>query len=133
MKSIKPGRFNSGQNIVGTIVGIVFIIFWTVSAVSMGAPIIFPVFGIGMLIMMIIELVKNVHNLTNKNRFSEFDIVDSTEEPDPWNRQFHDENNTNPDRQADRTPWGGMYCPDCGTQLAPDFEYCPKCGRKLPY
>ena len=130
MKSIKPGRFNSGQNIVGIIIGIVFVIFWTVSAVSMGAPIIFPVFGAGMMIMLIIELVKNIHNLTNKNRYSEFDIVDSTEEPDPWNEKFYQEQT---DENFTPEEVNSLYCPYCGVKIAHDFEYCPKCGKKLPF
>ena len=88
MKSIKPGRYNSGQGIIASIIGIVFAVFWTVSAVSMGAPIIFPVFGAGFVILMITELVKNIHNFTNRNRYSEFDIVDDTEELDPFNRRM---------------------------------------------
>lgn len=135
MKSIKPGRFNSGQNIVGTIIGIIFVIFWTISAVSMGAPIIFPVFGGGMLIMLVLELVKSIHNFTNKNRYSEFDIVDSTEEPDPWNQRYsqaydYTEPEYNYDAQDGEST---IYCPYCGVKLAPDFEYCPKCGKKLPF
>lgn len=130
MKSIKPGRFNSGQNIIGVIFGIVFVIFWTGTAVSMGAPVIFPVFGIGMLIMLIIELVKNIHNFTNKNRYSEFDVVDSTEEPDPWNEKFYQEQ-TYADFNTEETEM--LYCPYCGMKIAHDFEYCPKCGKKLPF
>lgn len=135
MKSIKPGRYNSGQGIIGSVIGMIFAVFWTITAASMGAPIIFPVFGIGFIILMITELVKNVHNFTNKNRYSEFDIVDSTEEPDPWNEQFLEEDKgTYPAEDENAgAPRGGMYCPYCGTEQAPDFEYCPKCGRKLPY
>ncbi len=88
MKSFKPGRYNSAQGVAASIFGIIFAIFWTVMATKMGAPIIFPVFGIGFIIMMITELVKNVHNVTNENRYSEFDIVDSSEEQDPWNRKI---------------------------------------------
>ena len=77
MKSIKPGRFNSGQGIIGAVFGIIFAIFWTIMAASSGAPIIFPVFGIGFIVLMVTELIKNVHNFTNKNRYSavEFSIV----------------------------------------------------------
>ncbi|MBQ3009000.1 MAG: zinc ribbon domain-containing protein [Oscillospiraceae bacterium] len=128
MKSIKPGRYNSGQSVLGAVFGIIFVIFWTVSAVRMGAPVIFPVFGVGMLIMLITELVKSWHNATSKNRYSEFDIVDSREEPDPWEEKFTGEIPLSQDVAEEV-----MYCPYCGAKLAPDFEYCPKCGRKLPY
>lgn len=135
MKSIKPGRFNSGQGIIGAVIGLVFAIFWTITAASMGAPIIFPVFGIGFIILMVTELIKNIHNFTNKDRYSEFDIVDSGEEPDPWNSRFEqtDEYNSaeySGEAQADTDV---MYCPYCGVKISHDFEYCPKCGKKLPF
>ena len=62
MKSIKPGRYNSGQGIIGAVFGIIFAIFWIIMAASSGAPIIFPVFGIGFIVLMVTELIKNVHN-----------------------------------------------------------------------
>ena len=130
MKSIKPGRFNSGQGIIGAVFGIIFAIFWTIMAASAGAPIIFPVFGIGFIVLMATELIKNVHNFTNKNRYSAFDIVDSTEEPDPWNEKFHSQQ-TDMDSSTENEE--SIYCPYCGTKLAADFEFCPKCGKKLPF
>ena len=64
MKSIKPGRYNSGQGIIASIIGLVFAIFWTYTAATMGAPVIFPIFGIGFIILMVTELIKNIHNFT---------------------------------------------------------------------
>ena len=130
MKSIKPGRFNSGQGIIGAVFGIIFAIFWTIMTASVGAPIIFPIFGIGFIVLMVTELIKNVHNFTNKNRYSAFDIVDSTEEPDPWNKKFHS-HQTDMDFYTENKE--SIYCPYCGAKLAPDFEFCPKCGKKLPF
>ena len=133
MKSIKPGRYNSGQGIIASIIGIVFAVFWTVSAVSMGAPIIFPVFGAGFVILMITELVKNIHNFTNRNRYSEFDIVDDTEEQDPFNQRMYGEDYTERYPQTSENSVDAEYCPYCGGRIADDFEYCPKCGKKLPF
>ena len=130
MKSIKPGRFNSGQGIIGAVFGIIFAIFWTIMTASVGAPIIFPIFGIGFIVLMVTELIKNVHNFTNKNRYSAFDIVDSTEEPDPWNEKFCSQQ-TDMDFYTENKE--SIYCPYCGAKLAPDFEFCPKCGKKLPF
>ena len=133
MKSIKPGRYNSGQGIIASIIGIVFAVFWTVTAVSMGAPIIFPVFGAGFVILMITELVKNIHNFTNRNRYSEFDIVDDTEEPDPFNQRMYSEDYTEIYARTTENSMDAEYCPYCGGRIADDFEYCPKCGKKLPF
>ena len=133
MKSIKPGRYNSGQGIIGAVFGIVFAIFWTVMAASSGAPIIFPVFGIGFIVLMVTELIKNVHNFINKNRYSSFDIVESTEEPDPFNRRMYGEDYTERYPQTSENSVDAEYCPYCGGRIADDFEYCPKCGKKLPF
>lgn len=130
MKSIKPGRFNSGQGIIRALIGVIFAIFWTIMAVSSGAPIIFPVFGIGVTVLMVTELIKNIHNFTNKNRYSEFDIVDSSEEPDPWNEKF---NSQQADMDFPAENEESLYCPYCGVKIAHDFEFCPKCGKKLPF
>ena len=128
MKSIKPGRYNSGQGIIASIIGLVFAIFWTYTAATMGAPVIFPIFGIGFIILMVTELIKNIHNFTNRNRYSEFDIVDSQQEPDPWNAQFHSAGTMSHTEEN-----GSMYCPYCGYRISREFEYCPKCGKKLPF
>ena len=85
--------------------------------------------------MLVLELVKSIHNFTNKNRYSEFDIVDSTEEPDPWNQRYSQAYDyTEPEYNYDvQDGESTIYCPYCGVKLAPDFEYCPKCGKKLPF
>ena len=101
MKSIKPGRYNSGQGIIASVIGVVFAIFWTATTISVGAPVIFPVFGAGFIILMLTELVKNIHNFTNRNRYSEFEIVDSTEEPDPWNERLYGEEDAVSDNGTD--------------------------------
>ncbi len=130
MKSIKPGRYNSGQGIIASVIGLVFAVFWTITATASGAPIIFPVFGAGFIILMITELVKNIHNFTNRNRYSEFDIVDSKQEPDPWNEKLYSEDGGS---YSNRNTGEYLYCPYCGVKIARDFEYCPKCGKKLPF
>lgn len=135
MKSIKPGRYNSGQGIIASVIGLVFAVFWTVTATVSGAPIIFPVFGAGFIILMITELVKNIHNFTNRNRYSEFDIVDSAQEPDPWNEKLYSEDRGDYGERntGDTFDSEYKYCPYCGVEIAHDFEYCPKCGKKLPF
>lgn len=91
MKSIKPGRGPSAMGAMGSIVAAVFGLIWTGAAVSMGAPIFFPLFGVVFVIMGIVQAVYNFKNATSENRYSEFDIVDSQEEPDPLSQRFHPE------------------------------------------
>lgn len=88
MKSVKPGRGPSAMGAVGAVVGVVFGIIWTVAAVSMGAPIFFPLFGLVFITIGIVQAVYNFINATGENRYSEYDIVDENEEPDPLNRRF---------------------------------------------
>ena len=132
MRSIKPGRGPSGMNFIGSIIVIVFGIFWTIMAASMGAPIFFPIFGVIFVIAGIAQAVYHFRNATGKNRYSSFDIVDSQEEPDPLDQQFGGDADTPVFR--DIPPAGAelRYCPYCGAKLGDGFTFCSQCGRKLP-
>lgn len=129
MKSVKPGRGPSAMGGFAAIIAVIFGIFWTITAASMGAPSLFPLFGILFIIMGIVSAVYNFKNATSENRYSSFDIVDSTEEPDPFNERFGF------DSAADDPPFDSgelRFCPYCGAKLGSDFEFCGKCGRQLP-
>ena len=129
MKHIKPGRGPSAMGAFGSIIAVVFGVFWTVMAASMGAPIFFPIFGVLFIVIGIVQAVYNFKNATGKNRYSSFDIVDSAEEPDPWNERFGE----TPEAPGEHAqPGGARYCPYCGAETGAGFEYCAKCGRKLP-
>lgn len=126
MKSVKPGR---GPSMMGGIVSVcigVFGIIWTIAAASMGGGF-FALFGVVFVIIAIVQAVYNFKNATSKNRFSEFDITDSSEESDPFNDRFgvrsREENEFY--KQSDG------FCPYCGERTESDYLYCKKCGRKL--
>lgn len=130
MKSIKPGRGPSFMGGLSSVFGIVFGIFWTIMAVSMGAPFFFPLFGLLFIGIGVVNAVYSFKNATGEQRCSEYDIVDSSEEPDPWNRRFGA-------KQAEPSPTGATdggfaYCPYCGAKLGEGFAFCGKCGRPLP-
>ena len=76
MKHIKPGRGPSAMGALGSVIAVVFGIFWTVSAASMGAPISFSIFGVLFVIVGIVQAVYNFKNAAGKKRYSAFDIVD---------------------------------------------------------
>ena len=82
MKSIKPGRGPSAMGAMGSIIAVIFGIFWTIAAAH-GRALLFPLFGVLFIIMGIVQAVYNFKNATGEHRFSEFDIVDGAEEPDP--------------------------------------------------
>lgn len=132
MKSIKRGRGPSAMGAVVSLFAAVFGIIWTFAAASLGAPAFFCLFGVVFVILGIVQAIYNFKNATGENRYSEFDIVDSSEEPDPLDRHFR------PERSVETTPeedgGGGdfRFCPYCGARLGSGFEFCGKCGKRLP-
>ena len=128
MKSVKPGRGPSFMGGISSLFGIVFAIFWTVMAISAGAPFFFPLFGLLFIGIGIVNAVYSFKNAAGEHRYSEYDIVDSTEEPDPWDRRFDH------DRAPDTDDPAGdfAYCPYCGARLGEGFAFCGKCGREVP-
>ena len=133
MKSIKPGRGPSMMGGFGSVFGIVFGIFWTVLASSMTqgfglVGVIFPLGGVLFIIMGVVKAIYHFKHATGENRYSEFDITDDTEEPDPLNRQF----GSKPESTPDAPPSGSSFCPYCGAPVQNDFAFCRKCGKALP-
>jgi len=129
MRSIKPGRGPSMMGGFGAIIASIFGIFWTILAASAGAPFPFPLFGVLFVLVGVGQAVFHFKNATGKNRYSSFDIVGGSEEPDPLNQRFGEERPVQEDRN-DGTELN--FCPYCGAGLGADFEFCGKCGRKLP-
>lgn len=133
MKSIKPGRGPSAMSAISSIAAAVFGVFWIITAVSMGAPLIFPVFGIIFIVMSIAQAVYNYKNATSKNRFSSFDITDSGEESDPFNERFMEKTNDEVvENKAQALNTVSNFCPYCGAEVQDGFEFCRSCGKKLP-
>ncbi len=133
MKSIKPGRGPSAMDAMGSIIAVVFGIFWTIMASKSGAPIFFPIFGVLFIIIGIIQAFYHFKNATSANRFSEYDITDSTEESDPLQKMFGNNVDTNSVSSENMsTREGSNFCPYCGNKVNSDFEFCQKCGKKLP-
>lgn len=129
MKSVKPGRGPSAMGGFAAVIAVIFGIFWTIMAASMGAPGFFPLFGVLFIIIGIVNAVYNFKNATGENRYSAYDIVDSSEEPDPLNQHFGFDNA----EDAPEFDSGDFrFCPYCGAKLGADFAFCGKCGRQLP-
>ena len=134
MKSIKPGRGPSMMNGLGSVfVGILGVI-WTIGAASMGAPAFFSLFGIVFVGIAIVQAVYNFNNATSKDRFSEFDIVDETEESDPLQKLVHKKSDTDsmPKKGTSLDSQDSAFCPYCGAKLGEGFQFCSKCGNKIP-
>jgi hypothetical protein len=128
MKSIKPGRGPSAMNAVSEIGAAIFGIFWTVTTVKIGAPIIFPAFGILFIVMAVIGIIYNVKNTAGKNRMSMFDITENGEETDPIEKYIKKEGQ---DKEIFNASADVNFCPYCGKKLDQSYSYCPKCGKDL--
>ena len=127
MKSVKPGRGPSLLSAWGAAIVSVFGIFWTIMTASMGAPSIFPVFGVLFVLTGVIMVVYNLKNATSKRRYSAFDITDGGEEPDPLETRFGisgDDTTPRPNAEG--------YCPYCGAAAEEMYAFCRKCGKRLP-
>lgn len=131
MKSIKPGRGPSMMGGIGSVAAVLFGVIWTFAAASMGAPFFFPLFGLVFIGVGIANAVYSFKNATGDNRYSEFDIVDSGEEPDPLNERFGSRTASEPDGKPGE-PGEFTYCPYCGAKLGEGFAFCGKCGKALP-
>lgn len=132
MKSIKPGR---GPSMMGGIVGlfmIAFGIFWTVLAAQAGG--FFALFGVFWTGIAVVTTIYNFKNATGKNRYSEYDITDAQEEPDPFNERygFSREDYEMPEQTGHSEEGAHKYCPYCGNPVGEDFTFCNSCGKKLP-
>lgn len=110
---------------MGGVMGIfvaLFGVYWTILASRVGGP--FMLFGVFFVIVAIVQTVYNFKNATGKNRYSQYDITDETEETDPLNEKF---GNVKKEQRPD-----SEFCPYCGTVVAGDYTYCNKCGKRLP-
>jgi len=75
---------------VGSIVVVIFGVFWTILAASLTSSfpfgivgIIFPLFGLVFIILGVVQAIYHYKNATSKDRYSIIDIVDSGEVWDP--------------------------------------------------
>lgn len=132
MRSIKPGRGPSMMGGVASIFGALFGVFWTLTALSMGAPIFFCLFGVFFIVMAIVQAIYNFKNATSKNRYSAFDITDNQEEPDPFNQYFGESNYKEESFGFDENKGTSKFCPYCGAEVEKDYKFCNSCGKELP-
>ena len=130
MHSLKPGR---APSMLGGIAGLIvagFGVIWTISALSMGAPWPFALFGVFFILLAVVGAIYNFANATRRNRFSAFDVTSHHEEPDPLNQRF---GNPNPPAAAasPARKYPGRFCPFCGQAVTDESNYCPHCGKDI--
>ena len=119
MKSIKPGRGPSMMGGLGSIFAGVFGVIWTMAAVQMGAGI-FALFGVVFILFAVLQAVYQFKNATGENRYSEFDITEDGEEPDPLEKRMAPPSSP---AEENKEPGGG-FCPYCGAPAEKDYDFC---------
>lgn len=132
MKSIKPGRGPSAMGAVGSVGVGIFGIIWTIGAASMGAPVFFVMFGIVFVGLAIVQAIFHFKNATGANRMSIYDITDSVEEGDPFDKFIDKSNRQLREIHVEPENETYNYCPYCGNKVTDDsYKFCSKCGKKV--
>ena len=129
MRSIKPGRGPSAMGAMGSAFAIIFGVFWTIMAASMGAPIFFPIFGLIFIGMGAVQLIYHYKNATGKNRMSIVDITEDGEEEDPLEDLFGIDRDEKSAESRNLKGEGFAFCPYCGYKLDDVYRFCPSCGK----
>lgn len=130
MKSVKQGRESHFMSAVVSGLAVIFGLGWTFFVMSSGGGA-FGLFGLVFVLIGILNVIRGLRGAFSKNRPSEYDIMDSDEEPDPWNERFGNRYQTT-DFSANDTYGKNEFCPFCGAAVGDNFEFCNKCGKKLP-
>lgn len=137
MYGVKPGR---GPSLIGGIGGIVFIILAIAmleSVASRGAPSVFVLFLVGMIVVGVITTVYNFWVAITRNRPSTFDVTRGDEEIDPIAKALghgpKDETTSHEAPRDERKPrrFAGDFCPFCGKKVEGEFDFCPHCGKDI--
>lgn len=123
------------MSFIGSVIGIIFGVFWTILAASFTAPfgiigIIFPLFGVLFIVLGVVQAIYHYKNATSKDRYSIIDIVDSREEGDPADNWI--KNKDGSETEAQNNIYSEInYCPYCGARVSSDYAFCPKCGKSI--
>lgn len=127
MYSIKPGRGPAAAGIFMGVVIAAFGVVFTASAMSMGAPPLFLLFGVVFVVVALGQAVFSGYNAFARSRMSVYDITGPGEEPDPL-----DPRRRSPGSPAAPPPLPGehptAFCSHCGSKFDPGDNFCSSCG-----
>ncbi|MCH4887493.1 hypothetical protein EZV73_07915 [Acidaminobacter sp. JC074] len=122
MRNMRQDNRSPVVKMLSAAFGIVFAFFWTGTAVRMGAPKFFVLFGVFFIGMSIYQFVTQIKHLTKKRH-------KVSESLDDDNRQV--EALLERDVKSPVETKSYNFCPECGEQLKKKYKRCPACGDKL--
>lgn len=144
----RPDPINDAISILRSFLPVVFMVFWTVTAVQSGAPLLFPVVGTGFLMITVLTRIQNIRKIVSRRRNEDYygssaypeEYTENTgydKAADTWRDENGGRENNFSGQLGDIYQYtaadGTIYCPYCGVKIAHDFEFCPHCGKKLPF
>lgn len=101
------------NNLMGGVFALLFGIFWISTAVSMGAPAVFPLFGL----LFIAIAAWTIFSSLRSGKGSPPAAVDPAKPPEAPDLDEHHE-------------YSG-YCPYCGSPVEKGHGFCSVCGKRL--
>lgn len=137
--SSQNGNRSPRESFIFSIFTVLFMLYWTASAIKSGAPIIFWAFGLLGLYTTVrgaINQYRKLKNSKNGGQYSQYTDYRSAGGTDPWDRNFRSDVQQDADGYITESyPVPGTsanFCPYCGSQVKSDHDFCKNCGRQLP-
>lgn len=134
------GNKSPKEALVFSLFTVLFMVYWTYSAIAGGAPVIFWAFGgLGLYttVRNAINAFKRCKNSKNDGQyggFNQYNDYNNTANYDPWDKGF--DGNAVYGQNDNGAYINGRnrvnFCPYCGTPPQPDHDFCKNCGRQLP-
>lgn len=134
------GNKSPKEALVFSLFTVLFMVYWTYSAIAGGAPVILWAFGgLGLYttVRNTINTYKKYKNSKNDGQYIQYTDYSQPESSDPWDKNFRMENQQYGGEPyiAESYPAPGTsanFCPYCGVQVEPHHDFCKNCGRQLP-
>lgn len=119
MRDRKPQKGPVFMSAAVAVFALIFSIFWTVTAFTMGAGF-FSIFGLFFAGFAVAQLVVTLRHASGTDNHSH------PKPPEVENRY------AKPDPTTEAKTAAPVYCPSCGAKADADDKFCHECGRKLP-
>lgn len=134
--SSQNGNKTPKESFIFSIFTVLFMLYWTASAIKSGAPIIFWAFGLLGLYTTVRGAINQYRKLKNSKNYSQYGQYTNTDSMEPWDKNFRLDAQHDADAYITESysvpGTSANFCPYCGQQVNPDHDFCKNCGRQLP-